>query len=115
MMDDTLIILYGRTLVEHDERLAQVLERISNLGMTLNSDKCTFAQPSVQISQTHGQGIRPDLKAIVQFITLTDVSDVRCFLGMVNQLSKFSPNLAHITQPLQELLVQDREWGWGEP
>ena len=31
----------------------------------------------------------------------TTVSEV---LGMVNQLGKFSPHLAHLTQPLRELL-----------
>ena len=34
---------------------------------------------------------------------------------MVNQLSKFSPNLADETHPLRELLLQDREWVWGHP
>ena len=42
-------------------------------------------------------GVRPDLakvKAIQKVPIPKNVSDVRRFLGMVNQLGKFSPNLA---------------------
>ena len=87
--------------------------------MTLNSDKCRFAHSSVEFlgHVIDAQGIKPDpnkVSAIVQFATQTNVSDIGRFLGMVNQLSKFSPNLAKITQPLRELLVKEHAWLWGE-
>ena len=31
---------------------------------------------------------------------------------MINQLGKFSSNLAKLTQPLRELLRKDRQWQW---
>lgn len=34
-------------------------------------------------------------------------------MGIVNQLGKFSPNLAHLTQPLRALLSKDAAWVWG--
>ena len=34
---------------------------------------------------------------------------------MVNQLGKFSPNLAEKTKPLQELLRKTNAWLWGPP
>ena len=40
MMDD--ILIHGATREEHDQRLHEVLHRLSGLGMTLNADKCTF-------------------------------------------------------------------------
>ena len=64
------------------------------------------------------QGISPDpnkISAIVRFVTPGNVSDVHRFLGIVNQLSKFSPNLANITYPMRELLVKENAWLWGEP
>ncbi|XP_041357514.1 uncharacterized protein LOC121374482 [Gigantopelta aegis] len=45
----------------------------------------------------------------------TNVSEVRRFLGMVNQLAKFLQNLADKTKPLRDLLVKDSDWIWGEP
>ena len=117
MMDDVLV--YGENREEHDERLTGVLQRLSDLGMTLNADKCVFAQTSVKFlgHVVDSQGIRPDpdkIEAISEFATPTCVSDIRRFLGMVNQLSKFSPNLSDMTQPLRELLVKDRVWIWDE-
>ena len=51
-------------------------------------------------------GVRPDPE-IVQAIIMqmkypTSVSELRRFLGMVNQQSKFSPHLADQTKPLRE-------------
>ena len=59
-------------------------------------------------------GVRPDI-AIQEFPTPKNIGDVRRFLGMVNQLSKFSPHLAERTRPLRELLQKDRAWVWNEP
>jgi transposase InsO family protein len=114
MMDD--ILIHGATREEHDQRLQAVLQRLSDLGMTLNAEKCIFAQTSVKflghVVDTQEIGPDPDkIEAVVQFATPTSVGEVRRFLGMVNQLSKFSPNLASHTQPLREL-EKDRTWIW---
>ncbi len=42
-----------------------------------------------------------------------NVGDVRQFLGIVNQMSKFIPNLAEKSQPLRDLLTKDNQWSWG--
>ena len=90
LMDD--ILVYGATREQHDKRLREVLERLRSLGMTLNSEKCTFAQSSVKFlgHVIDAQGIRPDsnkVAAIAQFSQPSNVGDIRRFLGMVNQLS----------------------------
>ena len=62
-------------------------------------------------------GVRPDpdkVAAVQGVPTPTCVSDVRRFLGMVNQLNKFTPNLAEKTKPLCDLLVKKNQWVWGE-
>ena len=46
MMDDVLI--HGTTREEHDERLEKVLQRLQELGMTLNSEKFQFSQKSIK-------------------------------------------------------------------
>ena len=40
------------------------------------------------------------------------VAELRRFLGMINHLSKFSPNLADHTKPLRDLLVRSNQWIW---
>ena len=43
----------------------------------------------------------------------TNISEPRRFMGMVNQLEKFSMNLADLTQPLRQLLSKKSTWIWG--
>ncbi len=61
-------------------------------------------------------GVRADpekTKAIRDMDVPKSVSEVRRFLGMVNQLGKFSSNIANLTQPLRELLSTKKAWLWG--
>ena len=47
-----------------------------------------------------GSGIQPDpgkMKAILEIKHPSNVSEVHCLLGVVNQKSKFSPNTTEIT------------------
>ena len=61
------------------------------------------------------QGIKPDpekIEAIQKFPTPEDKSAVQRLLGMLNYLSKFLPNISHITEPLRRLTDRDSEWKW---
>ena len=91
--DDVLVI--GKVEAEHDTRLMQVLERLESVGVTLNREKCAFRQSSVKfLGHLIGRdGFRADpekTSAIHDMETLQSVSDLRRFLGMVNQI--FSAN-----------------------
>ena len=64
----------------------------------------------------NGDGIHADpdkTSAICEMAPPTNVSELRRFMGMANQLGKFSPNLANLTQPLCELLSKIQAWLWG--
>ena len=45
----------------------------------------------------------------------TNRSELETFLGMINYLSKFCPNLAELTSPLCKLLAKDVEFAWDKP
>ena len=53
------------------------------------------------------------IAAITNLSPPTNTQEVRSFLGMVNQLSKFTSHLAEKSKPLRELLQKDRAWVWG--
>ena len=113
MMDDVLV--HGGTRGEHDQRLDNVLQRMSDVGMTLNRQKCHFSQSQVKFlgQIINKDGIHPDnekVQAIQEFKTPRNVGDIRRFLGMCNQLSKFAPNLADKTKPLRQLLNKRSQW-----
>lgn len=116
LIDDVLIS--GRTKEDHDARLTSVLTRISKAGLTLNRQKCVFGATQIRfLGQLVDQsGARPDpdkVQMIQEMKAPTTVSEVRRFLGMVNQLSKFCPDLAEHTKPLRDLLSTKNAWLWG--
>ena len=44
----------------------------------------------------------------------TDINELRRFLGMANQLAKFTPQLSDATTPLRELLSSKNQWLWSD-
>ena len=117
-MDD--VVVFGKDQPEHDARLQEVLERIERAGATLNPDKCEISTNSVKflghVIDNEGITADPDkTKALHQMEKPTTVSELRRFLGVANQLGKFSTNLAQLTLPLREVLGKRNAWVWGQP
>lgn len=96
-MDDVLI--HGTNQQEHDTRLIAALQRIQ-AGVTLNYGKCKFNKTSLVFlgHLIDGRGIQADpnkTAAIRNMDTPRNVSELRRFLGMANQIS-----LVRISQTL---------------
>jgi len=87
-------------------------------GVTLNPDKCEFGKTKLKflgdlINESGIHGDPDKTSAIVEMRPPGNVSELRRFMGMVNQLGKFTPNLTELTQPLRELLTKKSTWLWG--
>ena len=92
-MDD--ILIFGRDTAEHNSRVTAVLKRIEAAGVTLNPEKCELAKPQVTFlgHVIDESGIHADpnkTTAIINMCPPTSVSELRRFLGMINQLGKFT-------------------------
>ena len=92
LMDDVLV--FGKDQKEHDLRLRKVLEQVEATKVTLNSMKCEFTKATVKflghLIDRHSIQADPDkLRAICQMEAPHSVSNLRRFLGMVNQLGNF--------------------------
>ena len=118
IVDD--ILIYGRTREEHDRNLRSVLDRAREKGIRFNPEKCTIGVNEVPFfgSIITDKGLKADPSKIEAILKL-EVPDSRekleRFLGMVNYLSKFAPNLSEITSPLRSLLKKETEFLWDEP
>ena len=86
---------------KHDERLEAVLKPLVEAGLTLNLDKCKFL---LHVISSRGIEDLPPPQ---------NLQEVRTFLGMVNQLSKFSEHLADKAKSIRELLCRGNQWIWG--
>ena len=113
LQDD--IIVWAETQEEHDKRLKQVLDVIKESGMKLNPQKCQFSQTEVIFlgHKVTADGIKPDpskTSAIDNIPEPKTKLELQRFLGMINFIGKFIPNLAKIAGPLRELLHKGREF-----
>ena len=111
------IIIYGRSVAEHDKRLQEVFKIIAKSGLKLNEKKCEICKPKICYfgSVISEQGVSPDpekVRAIQELLPPQNVSQLRQVLGMINYLGRFLPNLSTVISPLSELLKLDTVWTW---
>lgn len=93
MIDD--VIIFGKDKEEHDIRLMAALSKILDAGVTPNKDKCEFGK-----SKFRGIQADPERTAAIHEMSSPEtVTELRRFLGMANQMGKFSCNLAELTRP----------------
>ena len=115
LMDE--ILVFGQNEQEHNERLTRVLKQIQSADVTLNPDKCEFKKELKFLGHVVDEsGIKADpdkLSAIVEMEAPSNIPELRRFMGMANQLGKFSKNLAELTRPLRQLLSKHSTWLWG--
>ena len=114
-----VVLVHGKDQHQHDERPEAVLKRLLEADVTLNLDKCVFSTKQVKflghVISSNGIEVHPDkvIAVIADLPAPTNVQEVRTFLGMVNQLSKFSDHLADKTKSIRELLLKGNKWTWG--
>ena len=78
------------------------LRQIQVAGVTLNSDKCVFGNSQLKFlgHLIDKEGDPEKVKAIRSMQAPSNVPELRRYMGMVNQLAKFTLHLAEITKPL---------------
>lgn len=116
MLDD--ILVWGKSEEEHDQRLKAALDRIKACNIKLNKKKCQIKQPEVKYlgHRYSKEGVKIDeskVKAVLEMPEPEDAEGVSRFLGMLNYLSRFIPNMSQKTAPVRELLSKEVEWHWG--
>ena len=118
-MDDILVHADG--MEEHDRRLDQALNRLAQTGLKLNREKCEFRKEEISFLGhiVSMDGVKPDpskLDAIRQMEDPCDVPKLRRWLGMVNYLGRFLPDMSTVlTLTLNDLLHKDAPWAWDQP
>lgn len=89
----------GKTKEEHDKNLRKVLIKLSQANLTLNREKCKNFQTKIEFlgHTIDASGISPDpvkVRGLQAMPPPSNPSEVRRFLGMANQLSKFLLQIA---------------------
>ena len=116
-LDD--IVLYARSLAEHDVNLREVLDRLRTYKLKLQPEKCQLLRKEVSylghvISE---DGVRPDplkVLAIEGFPTPSNQKQLKTFCGMISYYRCFIPDCSRIASPLYKLLKKDAKFEWVE-
>jgi hypothetical protein len=115
IIDDILIA--GDDIEHHDKILKAVIKRATEYNLKLIYDKCMIRQTSVPymghiLSESGLKADPAKLKAILEMPTPKDKEGVRQFLGFIQNLAKFIPNLSQVDGPIRILLKSDIEFAW---
>ncbi len=115
IMDDILIA--AKTPIEHDRILSNVAERAKSWNLKLNFDKCQIRKSEVLYvgHLVTAQGLKPDpakVRAVQEMPAPKTKEEVRRFLGFIQYLAKFIPNLSEVDAPLRKINKQDVTFFW---
>src|SRR5258706_14720519 len=108
-MDD--ILVYSRTLSDHQQIICQVLSTLQEWRLFLKPEKCKFEQKEVEylrliILKDHVAMDLMKVHGVTEWLTPTKVKEVQSFLGFVNFYWKFICNFSNIAHPLYALAHQ---------
>ncbi|GBG58708.1 hypothetical protein CBR_g109 [Chara braunii] len=114
-LDD--ILVFSKTLQEHQGHLRQVLEKLREANFKINAKKCEWAKTQVLYlgHVLDGDGIKPEdnkIAAIRDWPTPRTLTELLSFLGLANYYRKFVRNFSTIAAPLRRLLKKEAIWQW---
>lgn len=113
--DDFLV--YAKTEAEHNTRLHTLLQKFKEYSVTLNRSKCIFNTTEVEFlgHEITPLGITPTsakILGITDYPTPQNLTELHRFMGMPQQMSKYTDELAPVAEPLRELLSTKNQWLW---
>ena len=105
-LDD--ILIFSKSWADHLQHLQRVLNTLRQHQLYANLEKCSFGMTRVQylgyIVDEHGVHADPaKIQSIRDWQTLTTLTELRSFLGLVNFYRKFVMGFSHITWTLVQV------------
>ena len=111
------IVIYAKTLEEHEKLFDEAMSRLRKYSWKLEPKQCEILQREVtylgHIIST--SGLNPDLKkveAVRKFLKLKNAKGVRQFLSLAAYCRQFIKDFAKIAEPLTKLLQKNETFNW---
>jgi len=110
-LDD--IIIYGKTMQEHNERLETVLKKLSSAGIKLSRNKCIFGKSSVKflghVIDSKGISTDPSKTEKIQNWKRPDsMKDLATFIGFASYYRRFIRHFSLLAAPLENVLTREK-------
>jgi len=113
------LIKYAKNKEQHDLILKKVFERARQINIKFNKIKCHIGVQEVKFLGHifNKNGVKPDdekVKAITNLPSPKCIKDLQRFLGMINYLGAYIPNLAAESTIMRDLLKKNSLWQWDD-
>ena len=107
-LDDVLVITKG-TIQEHERELDKILKIFDYKGLAISLQKCEFAKNKTEwlgftITQSGNTRLITKTETMMKLDNPKTLKQLRLFLGSVQHITEFLPNLANIYEQLRPLL-----------
>ena len=115
IVDD--VVVFDKDEQQHVERVKEILRHCQERGISLNRDKFKVCRPQAHFADfmltSEGYSISNDIiDAITNFPTPISRTDLRFFIGLTNQLTTCTKELAPALTPLRPLLSTHNDFLW---
>ena len=119
---DDILIVNKESEADHKQYVLECLKRLDDDNLKINLPNCHFSKLEIDwlgflisgISQSGILPIESKISAILSPGAPKTLKKLRSFLCSVHYISKFIPNSAQISHPLQPLLRKSSKFIWNE-
>ena len=121
IMDD--LLLFTTSKDSHMSKLEDLLKVLAKNPLNISPKKCQLFRTNLQYTgdeifiqnkRVCVQPLRTSLEAIQNLQPLSTVKGCSSFVGMVNFLSMFCPELQKLLKPIYDLTRKERPFIWGK-
>ena len=93
------------------------MQRLRELGLKIQPEKCEFLKPKLEYlgHLVTAKGVKPTpkkIKTVKDFRTPRNPTEVKSFLGLTGYYRKFIRNFSKIAKPLNDLIKKDIGFHW---
>ena len=114
-MDD--IVVLGNTIHEHNKNLIDLLQRLKELRLKVEPDKCKYLRLELEylVHLITKDGVKPNslkIEAMKKFKKPNNVKEVQSFLGLAGYYRKCIKNFSSIAKSLTNLTQKNNIFNW---
>ena len=111
------IIVFGKTVAEHDENLLALSLRLKERGLTASPNNCRFGVSKIKFFGVNyskdGVAVHEDkVKSLLNTPDPVDAKELRGFLGLAVYCSSHIPQLATLASTLWNLTAENVKFEW---